>query len=131
MAQPWFSQPLFRLGAFASLAVLVAMSVVPGGSRPTIEIGGLLIGALGVIEHIIGYAVCACLFTLGFTRWRVALIFVCLAALAGGLELVQMLVPGRTPKVSDAVLSAVGAGLGICLAMWIRRQVYWAERYSN
>ena len=96
-----------------------------------IEIGGLLIGALGVIEHIIGYAVCGCLFTLGFANWRSGVIFLSLAALAGGLELVQMLVPDRTPKISDAILSAAGAGLGTCLAVWIRRQPYWAKRQSS
>ncbi len=119
------SQRLLRAGALISLAIIVGMSIIPGDSRPTVEIAGFLIGALGVIEHIVGYAVCGCLFSLGFTYWRASLIFLALAALAFGLEIAQMFVPARTPKVSDAVLSAAGAAFGICLALWLRS--YWAK----
>jgi hypothetical protein len=114
------SQRLFRAGALISLAIIVGMSLIPGDSRPTVEIAGFLIGALGVIEHIIGYAVCGSLIALGFPHWRASMIFLALAALAFGLEVAQIYVPARTPKISDAVLSAAGAALGICLSLWLR-----------
>lgn len=120
MRQPFLLQRLLRAGALVALLIIIGMSIVPGGQRPTVEVGGFLIGALGVIEHIIAYAVCGWLFTLGYAHWRASLIFVALAVLAGGLEVVQIFVPDRTPKLSDAVLSAVGAGIGICLARGLR-----------
>lgn len=119
-----------RVGAMASLAVIVWMSVVPGGSRPTVEISGLLIGALGVNEHIFGYAVCGGLFALGFPHWRAALIVGALACSRGrGLEIEQSFVPDRTAKVSDAALSTAGAALGVYLAEWLRP--YWEKRLDN
>lgn len=125
MASRFLSQRVLRVAAFVSLAIIVGMSIVPGSSRPTVEVAGLLIGALGVIEHILGYAVCGGLFVLGFAHWRTSLVFLALAGLAFGLETVQMVVPERTAKVSDAVLSAAGAALGICVALWLRR--YWMK----
>jgi hypothetical protein len=123
------SQRLIRAGAVTALAIIIGMSIVPGGHRPTMDVGGLLIGALGVIEHIVGYAVCGSLFALGYTHWRASLIFVALAGLASGLEVVQIFVPDRTPKISDAIFSAAGAGLGIGAALWLRP--YWTKYLYN
>jgi hypothetical protein len=119
---------LARAGAIASLVIIIGMSIVPGSNRPTVEIGGLMIGALGVIEHIVGYAVCGALFVFGFPYWRASLVFTALTALAAGLEITQIFVPDRTPKVSDAILSAAGAGLGICMTLWLRR--FWPEAFA-
>jgi hypothetical protein len=125
MTSRFLSERVLRVGALVSLAIIIGMSIVPGSNRPTVEVAGLLVGALGVIEHIIAYAVCGALFVLGFANWRTSLVFLALAALASGLEIVQMFVPERTAKVSDALLSAAGAALGICVALWLRP--YWMK----
>lgn len=129
MIQRLFPLRLLRTGALVSLAIIIGMSIVPGGSRPTVEVGGLLFGALGVIEHVAGYAVCGCFFALGFAQWRASMIFVGLAALACGLEVAQMFVAERTPKVSDAILSAAGVALGIYLAIWLKP--YWSKHSAG
>ena len=105
---------VLRVAAIGSLLAIVAASAVPPNYRATVEIVGS-----GVVEHVIAYAICGFSFVLGFTQRRAVFVFFGLAVLAGLLEFAQVYVPGRHARISDAVMSAAGAGLGILLARFI------------
>jgi hypothetical protein len=51
---------------------------------------------------------------------RTMAICVALPFAAAALEVLQNLVPGRDPKVSDVIASSTGAWIGIACAVWLR-----------
>jgi VanZ family protein len=53
-------------------------------------------------------------FAIGY-RWRLDA-FSLLLAVIGGLELVQLIIPGRHARISDFVENAFGLGVGVCIA---------------
>ena len=103
-----------RLLAATAVVAVVAGSVVsppPGGP------GAAPVFGLGVDKwlHALGYATLAFLLAAAWPArsWR-ALVLVVLAAVAlgGGLELLQSVVPARTPDPADAAANAAGALAG-------------------
>jgi VanZ family protein len=96
-----------RLLGWATLAVIIVLSVLPSADRPHS-------GLSGQLEHGLAYAGNAALFAVGYrdsaARWRLLLL---LGALAGTLELVQLRIPGRTSEFAGFFASALGALLGM------------------
>jgi VanZ family protein len=90
---------LFRAAAWVFIAALVLLTIVPpphGRSLPYPR----------HLEHFASFFIAGSLWYLGYPR-RLLLVCLTLAVLfAGGLELLQMLVPGRHPRVVDFAQNA-------------------------
>ncbi len=101
---------LARAAAWASVAAIIVVSVIPGGMRPHMM-------ADKHHEHFVAYFLCAGWFCLRYPKLhQVVATGVMLAALSGLLEVVQSWIPGRTPSLADWVSSASGACCGLALA---------------
>jgi VanZ family protein len=104
-----------RTVAAAVVVAVVAASLVPlGGGASTFPDG---------LFHVVGYAaVAAAVVRAGPpTRRTLAVAVVVAVAVGAGVELLQGLVPGRTPSVADAAANLVGAVAGVTLAVVARR----------
>ena len=95
--------------AWAGVALIVILSLVPGRERPHT-------GFTGHQEHFAAYALTgiAFAFALQNRRGRMASV-VGLALLAAGMEFAQKFSPGRHPDVSDALFSSLGGVAGIAV----------------
>ena len=80
-------------------------------------------GLPGVSEHFIAYSVTGLLLGLSIPgKHGPLLAAVHLTWIACLLEFLQQWSPGRHPRVSDAVVSAVAGMLGAGLAAWLRKR---------
>jgi len=92
--------------AFMVTALLViGISLLPGNDLLDIE-------PWETLEHVLAYAVLAFVGTLAFPRPReTVLLAVCLPALGILIEVCQLIVPGRSADISDAIANTVGVAL--------------------
>ena len=92
--------------AFMVTALLViGISLLPGSDLLDIE-------PWETLEHVVAYAVLAFVGTLAFPRPReTALLAFFLPALGILIEVCQLIVPGRSADISDAIANTVGVGL--------------------
>lgn len=101
-------RPVMHALLATAYVAIVAASLAPKQMRPT---SGVLPGA---IEHLAAYfmlgALGAAILRHRISWWTLAL---CNGALAGTLELAQLLVPGRVANAIDFAASALGSLLGI------------------
>jgi VanZ family protein len=94
------------------VAVIVVLSLVPGDYRPHLQ------GATNELEHVLAYAGTAGAFALvkrGFRR--ITIIVVSLMTMGALLELAQLMVPGRNASFRDVIADALGALIGVGLAV--------------
>ena len=114
---------LVRLAGILGVGLIVVLSLIPGSYRPHT-------GAPGGLEHVFAYALTAAMLALGWrSLFQIVVIVVGLFALAGGLELAQLLVPGRSSELATALASGLGGVLGGMLAAWLWR--YWPGSNSR
>src|SRR5262249_34376987 len=113
-------EPALKFAFAGTVLTVIVLSLLPGRDLPQIGISDKL-------EHATAYAGMALTGSLAFPR-RPALLWllVLLPALGVGLEFGQMLVPGRSAEVGDAVANTIGVLLVILpalvlLRMWDRR----------
>ena len=100
---------LFRAAGWLLLAAIIVLTVVPPQHRPET-------GAPSELEHLGIFLLTGLAFGLGYGQRH--LIQVCsLVAFAGAIELVQVLVPGRHSRLSDFVVDALSASVGVGLAV--------------
>lgn len=95
----------FRLLAVVALLVLGAMTLGPLGLRPHTPLPHQL-------EHAIGFGVFGLLLGVAF-RPRWLLIAVAVVAVAGGLELLQLIIPNRDARLLDFLVKASAGCIGI------------------
>ena len=90
---------LSQLAGITGVCLIVVLSLIPGFYRPHT-------GAPGGFEHFFAYGLTAVALALG---WRSlsqsVLIIVGLSVLACGLELAQVIVPGRSSDLGTALVS--------------------------
>ena len=99
---------VFRLAGWIGVLIIAVLSLVPGAERPHT-------GAPSQIEHYVAYLLVGFVLALGYVQNRgVVTIGLLLALYAGLLEL--LFIPGRSARVIDILVSAVGAWTGIVLA---------------
>ena len=107
---------LFQTAGLIGVGLIVILSLAPGIYRPHT-------GAGAGVEHFMAYALTS--FTLGWrwssSRQRIAII-VGLFALAGSLEVLQFLVPGRHSEAAAAVISGLGGVSGVSLSAMLSRR---------
>jgi VanZ like family len=100
-------QPVIRLAFWFVVLMLILLTVVPPSIRPS----GV---ASHHMEHFASFALAGILYYLSYahhllTRLAAAVLF------AGGLEVLQLFVPGRHARLVDFVMDALGACIGIVL----------------
>lgn len=116
---------LLRIAGLVMVGAISVLSLIPGQARPDIAWPFSL-------EHALAYLMAAILLCLGFRRPRVQaggaddrriLSTVCaLSAYGGLLELLQYVVPDRTPSLVDWSANTTGALVG-ALLMWLLRRL--------
>jgi VanZ family protein len=100
--------------AWVLLATAIVLTVVPAQFRP-------VTGFPSPVEHFAMFFLIGSAFGLGHSRSDYPF---CGAALAfaGSLELLQLFVPGRHARLSDFVIDALSAVIGIALAGMVDRK---------
>lgn len=103
---------------YACLVVIVVTSLLPARQMPRT-------GIPDWGEHFIAYAGTAFLFALVLRRrfGRLAALVAALCLLAGAMEILQLLSPGRDTSLSDFVAGSAGAAFGAALAMLAARAI--------
>jgi hypothetical protein len=91
----------FRLAAWIFVAILVLITVAPPSAR-------LDSGVPHHVEHFASFFIAGALWYMGYPR-RLLLCLTLAVLFAGGLELLQMLVPGRHARLIDFVVDALAA----------------------
>jgi hypothetical protein len=99
-----YGPPATRAFVIAALLV-IGISLLPGSDLLDIE-------PWETLEHIIAYAGLAFVGILAFPQRRaVVLLAVLLPALGGVVELCQLVVPGRSANIDDAIANTLGVAL--------------------
>jgi VanZ family protein len=105
---------LMRAAAWIAVAAIAVLSVLPGEDRPHVLESSQM-------EHLEAYSATAAALAVGYAQVRARIaIGVGLSLLAGSFEILQVWIPGRDPKVSDWIVSSVGAwaGLAVVASVW-------------
>lgn len=97
--------------AYASVFIIVVLSLVPGGERPST-------GMPDSLENFIAYFGAAVFCAFACTSWKGRLSSILgLIACSLLMETMQHFIPGRVPDVGDVIANGAGAALGtICAA---------------
>jgi VanZ family protein len=103
---------VIRLAFWLVILMVILLTIVPPSIRPG--------GASHHIEHFASFALAGSLYYLGYAGHLVPRL-VAAVLFAGGLELFQILVPGRHARLVDFVMDALGACTGIVLAFALAR----------
>ncbi|MBN8939933.1 MAG: VanZ family protein [Rhizobiales bacterium] len=110
-----------RLAAWAATCLIGLASVVPGDFE-------WRTGAPSELEHFVAYASAGGLFGFAYMRRWLVIAAAVLISGACALELVQIFVPGRTPRLLDALVSSGGALVGLAAGAYLRRTATEAKR---
>lgn len=98
---------LAALGVWLEFAGILLLSLVPGSERPHTGLGS------GQIEHALAYGIAGATVSLGYRTTRARLFALSPFALGCGVfELMQNLVPDRSPQLIDAFASLGGLCAG-------------------
>jgi hypothetical protein len=104
---------VIRRAFWLVILMLILLTIVPPSIRP----GG---GASHHMEHFASFALAGSLYYLGYAGHLIPRL-VAAVLFAGGLEVLQILVPGRHARLVDFVMDALGACTGIVLAFALAR----------
>jgi VanZ family protein len=96
-----------RIIAYVFTTLILVLSTVPPTLRPETSIPHRL-------EHASIFAATGLAFALGYPRNR-ALLAALLVIFSGSVELVQLLIPGRHARISDFLVDALSACLGLLI----------------
>jgi hypothetical protein len=108
-----------RTAGWIGVAVIVALSLVPGWARPRNALG-----LPGEYEHLLAYMLTAGALGLGYRKATIrAVLLTLLVVCAALLEIAQIWVPGRTGQLIDFGASSIGAGSGLLVAAVIDQLV--------
>jgi len=102
---------LFKVAAWSLLVAIIVLSVVPPGARPVTP-------APHALEHLSIYLPTGLAFGLGYEHRRLLQILA-LVAFSAALEVAQLGIPGRHARLSDFLVNALGAIIGVGLAVLI------------
>ena len=102
-----------RIAAWLLTATIVILSLVPPSLRPETS-------APHSVEHFTIYAATGFAFGLGY-KHRHDLLAILLVIFTGGIEIAQLFVPGRHARLSDFIIDAIAACMGLAIASLVRR----------
>ncbi len=100
-----------RISAWVLAAIIVVLSLAPPGLRPET-------GAPADLEHFAIFATTGLAFGLGYDR-KHGVIAILLVVFAGAIEIAQLFVPGRHARLSDFIVDALAACIGLLAASLI------------
>ena len=109
--------------ALAMMILIFAASGVPGKDMPGFGVWDFLVKKGG---HMIGYAMLSAAWLRGLAnnksinKSRLILAIIICALYASSDEFHQSFTPGRTPKLTDVGIDAVGATLGALAWTWVK-----------
>jgi VanZ family protein len=102
------SSKIVRIAAWALAAAIAILSLAPPMLRPET-------GAPHSLEHFTIFAATGFAFGLGY-RDRHHLLAVLLVIFSGSIEIAQLFVPGRHARLSDFIIDALAACIGLIMA---------------
>jgi hypothetical protein len=106
------SQRTAQYVTWICIAIIIILSLLPGGERPHT-------GLSGKLEHIIAYAGTGVFAAIGYQLARQRLAFwLAMVILSFMLELLQQYVPGRGPSIYDALSSSSGLTIGLLIGAY-------------
>ena len=97
-----------RIAAWSLAATIVILSLVPPALRPETS-------APHSLEHFIIFAAAGFAFGLGYER-RHDLLAILLVIFSSSIEIAQLFVPGRHARLSDFIIDAVAACIGLVMS---------------
>ena len=104
---------VLRALAWISLAIIVVLTLVPPEFRP-------VTGLTRAFEHSAIFFITGALFVFGY-QIRIGLFFILAIIVCGFLELLQAYAPGRHARLTDAMVDAMSACIGIAIAWGVLR----------
>lgn len=104
---------VFRLIAWGLVAAIAFAMLGPASQRPQLNAGQN-------IEHALAFVPLGLAFGLAYTRHR-WLTAAGVIGFTGLIELLQLLVPGRHARLSDFVVDAIAAALGLVIVATFER----------
>jgi VanZ family protein len=107
------TQTLLRLFAWTCVAAIVLLSLVAPSLRPLTVLPHNL-------EHAAIFAIAGCAAGLGYPD-RPAMTCGVFVLFAGAIELAQVPVPGRHARLTDFIIDALAACIGVVLAFAMTR----------
>ena len=120
----WIKPHTIRIGirsaAWIVGTALVLLTIVPSSMRPES-------GVSHHLEHFASFLLAGILYYLGYAG-RVLPWLMVAVLFAGGLELLQILVPGRHARLVDFVVDALGASTGVVIGFLIVRTCIGRDR---
>jgi hypothetical protein len=100
---------LWRITAWLILLTIAVATLGPIGMRPTT-------GEPPQLERLLAYALMGAAFALAYPR-QILAVGIGMVALAGALELLQLVDPGRHGQVADFVAKAAGGLIGMSVVL--------------
>ncbi len=104
------------------LTAILVLSLVLPSLRP-------VTGAPDTVEHLAIFALCGFCFSLGY-RISGILKGVALVVFAGGIEMLQLMVPGRHARVVDFAVDALASCAGVLIGRIAAKIVADTQRES-
>ena len=109
---------LSRVAAWVLIAIIAVLSFIPPGYRPVTPVPHN-------VEHLSIFLPAGLALGVGYER-RHLLQSLALVLYAGAVELIQLQIPGRHGRLSDFLVNAVSACLGVGLAVlipWVAQRI--------
>jgi VanZ family protein len=104
-----------RIAAWLLSIAIIALSLVPPRMRPKTDVPHNL-------EHFAIFFATGVAFGVGYTR-RSGLVTVALVIFAGAIEFAQIVIPGRHARLSDFVVDALAACVGVIIAFFAATKI--------
>ena len=101
----------FRIASWLLTITIVVLSLVPASLRPETDVPHDL-------EHFAIFVASGIAFGIGYSR-RPGLVALWLVIFAGAVELAQLAIPGRHARLSDFIVDALAACIGLAMASFV------------
>jgi VanZ family protein len=104
----------FRIASWLLAIAIVVLSLVPASLRPETDVPHNL-------EHFAIFVATGIAFGIGYGR-RPRLVALWIVIFAGAVELAQFAVPGRHARLSDFIVDALAACVGLAMASFVAQR---------
>jgi VanZ family protein len=104
----------FRIASWLLAVTIVVLSLVPPSLRPETDVPHAL-------EHFAIFVATGIAFGIGYGR-RPGWVALWIVIFAGAVELAQFAVPGRHARLSDFIVDALAACIGLAMASFVAQR---------
>jgi VanZ family protein len=104
----------FRIASWLLAVAIVVLSLVPASLRPETDVPHNL-------EHFAIFVATGIAFGIGYGR-RPGLVTLWLVIFAGAVELAQFAIPSRHARLSDFIVDALAACIGLAMASFVAQR---------